>query len=103
MGDGTQKKSYLYISDAIDATMFLLDKIKGFYDVYNIGNEDWITVKEIAEIVTRTMNLKSQFIYTGGTKDGRGWPGDVKFMLLSIEKIKNWGGSRNILVEKPLN
>ena len=71
--------------------MFLLDKIKGFYDVYNVGNEDWITVKEIAEIVARTMNLKPQFIYTGGTKDGRGWPGDVKFMLLSIEKIKKLG------------
>ena len=91
LGDGTQKKSYLYISDAVDATMFLLDKIGGFYDVYNIGNEDWITVKEIAEIVARTMNLKPQFIYTGGTKDGRGWPGDVKFMLLSIEKIKELG------------
>lgn len=91
LGDGTQKKSYLYISDAVDATMFLLDKIKGFYDVYNVGNEDWITVKEIAEIVARTMNLKPQFIYTGGTKDGRGWPGDVKFMLLSIEKIKKLG------------
>lgn len=91
LGDGTQKKSYLYISDAVDATMFLLDKIKGFYDVYNIGNEDWITVKEIAEIVARTMNLNPKFVFTGGTKDGRGWPGDVKFMLLSIEKIKELG------------
>ncbi len=91
LGDGTQKKSYLYVSDAVDATMFLLDKIRGFYDVYNIGNEDWITVREIAEIVAKTMNLKPQFIYAGGTKDGRGWPGDVKFMLLSIEKIKELG------------
>jgi len=52
--------------------MFLLDKIKGFYNVYNIGKEDWITVKEIAEIAAGTMNLNSTFAFVRGTKDSRG-------------------------------
>ncbi len=91
LGDGTQKKSYLYITDTIDATLFAAQHIDGYYDVYNIGNEDWITVKEIADIVTEAMGLKPEYIFTGGTKDGRGWPGDVKYMRLSIEKIKNKG------------
>ena len=62
------------------------------YDVYNIGNEDWITVKEIADIVTRELGLENvEYIFTGGTENGRGWPGDVKLMLLEISKAKQKG------------
>jgi len=93
LGDGTQRKSYLYITDTIDATLFAAQHIDGAYDVYNIGNEDWITVKEIADIVSEAMGLRPEYVFTGGTKDGRGWPGDVKFMRLSIEKIKKKGWS----------
>jgi UDP-glucose 4-epimerase len=95
LGDGTQRKSYLYIDDAIDATLYITEKLMNetIYDVYNVGNKDWITVREIAEIVSRTMGLKPRIIYTGGTPDGRGWPGDVKYMLLSIEKLERKGWS----------
>ena len=91
LGDGTQKKSYLYISDAIEATLLVTDKLTKRFETYNIGNEDWITVAEIAEIVSKIAGLKPKIIFTGGTRDGRGWPGDVKYMLLSIEKIKELG------------
>jgi len=91
LGDGTQKKSYLYISDAIEATLLVTDKLTERFETYNIGNEDWITVAEIAEIVSKVAGLRPKIIFTGGTRDGRGWPGDVKYMLLSIEKIKRLG------------
>jgi len=91
LGDGTQKKSYLYISDAIEATLLVTDKLTERFETYNIGNEDWITVAEIAEIVSKIAGLKPKIIFTGGTRDGRGWPGDVKYMLLSIEKVKKLG------------
>ena len=91
LGDGTQRKSYLYITDTLDATLFAAQHIEGCYDVYNIGNDDWITVREIADIVTQVMGVRPEYVFTGGTKDGRGWPGDVKFMRLSIDKIKKKG------------
>ncbi len=91
LGDGTQKKSYLYISDTIEATLLVTDKLTEKFETYNIGNEDWITVAEIAEIVSKAAGLKPKIVFTGGTPDGRGWPGDVKYMLLSIEKIKKIG------------
>jgi UDP-glucose 4-epimerase len=91
LGDGSQRKSYLYITDTIEATVFLAQNSRSQYDVFNVGNEDWITVKEIAEIVSNAAGLKPKFIYMGGTSDGRGWPGDVKLMLLSIDKIKKLG------------
>jgi UDP-glucose 4-epimerase len=91
LGDGSQRKSYLYVTDTVEATVFLAQNSRSQYDVFNVGNEDWITVKEIAEIVSNAAGLKPKFIYTGGTSDGRGWPGDVKLMLLSIDKIKKLG------------
>ncbi|NJE26401.1 SDR family NAD(P)-dependent oxidoreductase [Thermococcus sp. MV5] len=94
LGDGTQRKSYLHVSDTIEAMLYLFkeflkeDKI---YDAYNIGSEDWITVTEIAKIVSREMGLTPEFYFTGGVDGGRGWKGDVKIMLLSIEKAKAKG------------
>ena len=91
LGDGAQRKSYLHISDAIEATLLITNKLKEKFETYNVGNEDWITVKEIAEIVSSVLGLKPKIVFIGGTPDGRGWPGDVKFMLLSIDKVKKLG------------
>jgi len=50
-----------------------------------------IMVKETTEIVARAMNLNLRFEFTGGVEGGRGWVGDVKYMLLDISKLKNTG------------
>ena len=89
LGDGSQKKSYLYIDDCIDAMLFGLKSNKKV-EIFNIGSEDWINVKKIAEIVSQEMNLNPKFIFTGGV-DGRGWKGDVKIMRLAIDKLKKLG------------
>ncbi|MEM2109957.1 MAG: SDR family NAD(P)-dependent oxidoreductase [Candidatus Odinarchaeota archaeon] len=89
LGDGSQRKSYLYIDDCVDATLFLEERdIRGF-DFFNIGSEEWITVKEIADIITSILELKNvKYSFTGGK---RGWVGDVPRMILDIKKIKNLG------------
>ena len=92
LGDGTQRKSYLYISDAINATTFIWNRCRKGYYVYNVGNKDSITVMDIARIVVESMNLRNvEFYTTGGVDGGRGWKGDVKYMLLSIEKLESIG------------
>ena len=89
LGDGRQKKSYLYIDDCINAMLFGL-KTKNKVEIFNIGSEDWVDVKKIADIISEEMKLKPEYIFTGGI-DGRGWKGDVKIMKLSIEKLKSMG------------
>lgn len=95
LGDGTQKKSYLYIEDCIDSVLktthdFL--ESKQIVEICNIGASDQLSVKRIAEIVVREMGLRNvRFTYTGGVDGGRGWFGDVKNMNLSVEKLLRRG------------
>jgi UDP-glucose 4-epimerase len=89
LGDGTQKKSYLHVKDCVNATILTAEKLSKDFDVFNVGSEEQISVKEIAELIVKEMGLKDvKFNYTGGKI---GWKGDVPKMLLSIEKLKSTG------------
>jgi UDP-glucose 4-epimerase len=86
LGDGKQAKSYLEVHECIAAMLYATGKARGTVNTFNIGSEDWIDVKTIAEIVLEEMNLSgTQLRFTGGE---RGWVGDVPRMQLSLERIK---------------
>lgn len=87
LGDGNQTKSYIYISDCINA-MFSGLKSKERLNIFNIGSSDTIKVRRIAEIVCEEMSLKPRFAYTGGD---RGWKGDVPYMFLDCTRLKRLG------------
>ncbi|MEB3755328.1 MAG: NAD-dependent epimerase/dehydratase family protein [Desulfurococcales archaeon] len=95
LGDGSQRKSYLYVGDAVDATLHLFDYVRdrnGVFEVFNVGSSDWITVREIADIVVGEMGLEGvEYRFRPATSDGRGWPGDVKFMLLDVPRLLSTG------------
>ncbi len=93
LGSGKQRKSYLEVKDCVCAMIHAVEHSTGEVNVFNIGSEDSVDVTEIADIVVGQMGLDGvEYDYTGGI-DGRGWRGDVKLMLLSIEKIKRLGWS----------
>ncbi|MBS7654268.1 GDP-mannose 4,6-dehydratase [Candidatus Bathyarchaeota archaeon] len=92
LGDGTQRKSYLYIRDCVEALLVASEKAEEQVEIYNVGSEDTVNVATIAKIVIEEMDLSDVEIkYTGGVDGGRGWRGDVKEMLLDISKIKMLG------------
>jgi UDP-glucose 4-epimerase len=63
-------------------------------EIYNIGSRDWMSVKDIADIVVEEMGLTDvKYRWTGGVKGGRGWVGDVKRMLLAVDKLEARGWS----------
>jgi len=93
LGDGRQIRSYIYIDDAIEATMIAWRETDADYGVYNIGNEDWITVDEVADEIIKTMKLKDVKKIYKPILHGIGWPGDVKRVALKIDKIKRLGFS----------
>ena len=93
LGDGTQSKSYLHISDCIDAFLLTLDDkfwVKTA-EPYNIGTEQQTNVLTIARIVMQAMGQQNVAIRTTASTGGRAWPGDVKIMQLDIGKMKKHG------------
>jgi len=90
LGDGKQEKGYIYIDDAVEATMMAWKKTEHF-DVYNVASNDWITVDEIADLVIESMKLKNLRRVYRPLLHGIGWPGDVKKIALKIDKLKSIG------------
>jgi len=90
LGDGKQIRSYIYVDDAIEATITAWRKTDTSYEVYNIASEDWITVDEVADEVIKAMNLNNVKKTYKPMLHGVGWPGDVKKIALRIDKIKSF-------------
>jgi len=91
LGDGKQTRSYIYIDDAVEATMIAWRKTSDDYSVYNVGSEDWITVDEVADQVIEAINLVNVRKIYKPVLHGVGWPGDAKKIALRIDKIKQLG------------
>ncbi len=90
LGDGTQTKSYLHVADCIAALLLRQEASSEQVEIFNVGSEDKINVKTIAETVIAEMGLTNVDLkLTGGVDGGRGWVGDVKIMLLNADKIKS--------------
>ena len=88
LGDGSQTKSYLEVRACIAAIMFAIMNTSRQVNTFNIGSEDWISVTEIADIISEEMGLSPKYRYTGGS---RGWVGDVPRMQLDIARMKELG------------
>lgn len=89
LGDGKQEKSYLHVSECVNAILFAIENSKEDVNIFNIGSEDTISATGIGRVVVEEMGLSEvEFTYTGGS---RGWKGDVPRMRLGIEKLKAIG------------
>jgi len=91
LGDGTQAKSYIYIEDCIDAFIHATKRCDENPGIYNVGTDDQTDVKTIASIVIEELGLRGVEISFKPGPEGRGWPGDVKRMLLDISKLRRIG------------
>jgi UDP-glucose 4-epimerase len=89
LGDGTQQKPYLHISDLLDAMLIVHERTSDALNYFNIGPADEGTsVLRIAQAVLREASPLTPLRFTGGN---RGWIGDVPRFRYSIEKIKRLG------------
>ena len=89
LGDGNQEKNFFLVEDCLDGMLWAFHKSNSQYDVFNLGCESSIKVRDIAQIVVEEMGLKDvNFTYTGGT---RGWPGDAPYVRYNVDKMKKLG------------
>jgi UDP-glucose 4-epimerase len=91
LGDGSQSKSYIHVDDVLDAILFLYDQGSQGFDVFNVATEDYVTVREIADLVVRQLGLSHvAYSFTGGD---RGWKGDVPVVRFDTSKLRSRGWS----------
>ncbi|MCU0798201.1 MAG: SDR family NAD(P)-dependent oxidoreductase [Candidatus Thermoplasmatota archaeon] len=91
LGDGSQRKSYIHVSDCVDGVIHATEAQKTQFEYYNVGTDGFIEIRNIPDIVVRAMGLKDvRLEFTGGHK-GAGWKGDVKYMSLDIRKLLSTG------------
>ena len=88
LGNGEQKKQYLYIQDLIDAILFIIKNSQEKINYFNIGPDSHTKVKDIAKFIIKEMNVNAKIKYSGGKI---GWKGDVPFFNYNLDKIHELG------------
>jgi len=88
LGNGKQRKSYLYVGDCIDAIMVAIEKSNEKVNIFNLGTDEYCEVNDSIAWITEYLRLKPLLSYTGTE---RGWIGDNPFIFLDTRRIRNLG------------
>ena len=102
LGDGSQRKSYLYIGDCVDAILHVVGlgtakQAKHHVEVYNLGTEEYCRVNDSIGWICKALNLKPRLDYSGGNK---GWVGDNPFIFLDTKKVRATGWKSALTIEQ---
>jgi len=85
-------KSYVHLDDVVAGIEAGTRTADAPVVVYNLGSDDAITVRSLAEAVSEELGLRGvELAWTGGAGAGRGWAGDVRVMQLAIDRLKTTG------------
>lgn len=88
LGNGKQRKSYLYIEDCLDAMLVAMDKANEKVNIFNLGVDGYCEVNNSIGWISKTLGVAPTLNYTGGD---RGWIGDNPFIFLDTKKIRSLG------------
>jgi UDP-glucose 4-epimerase len=88
LGNGQQRKSYLYIQDCIDAMLTAIAKADRSVNIFNLGTSEYCQVNDSLGWISEKLNVNPRRNYTGGD---RGWIGDSPFIFLDTTKIRALG------------
>jgi UDP-glucose 4-epimerase len=88
LGNGRQRKSYLYVQDCIDAILHAMSCSDGKVSIFNLGTDEYCEVDESISWITAHLGLAPRRSYTGGD---RGWVGDNPFIFLDTARVRALG------------
>jgi len=88
LGNGRQRKSYLYVQDCIDAILLAMDKAQNKVNIFNLGVDGYCEVNDSIGWICEELGLKPKLEYSGGD---RGWIGDNPFIFLDTKRIQDLG------------
>jgi len=102
LGDGTQKKSYLYVGDCLEAMFHVIaqgtaKKARHRVETYNLGTDEYVQVNDSVRFISRALDVKPKLEYSGGNK---GWIGDNPFIFLDTKKVRATGWKTTLTIEQ---
>jgi len=97
LGNGKQRKSYLYIQDCIDAILFAMAKANDKVNIFNLGTDEYCEVNNSIGWICEALNISPRLIYAGGE---RGWIGDNPFIFLDTARIRALGWKPKLTIRE---
>ena len=95
LGNGRQRKSYLYIGDCLDAILLAMRRTRGEVQIFNLGTAEYCEVNQSIGWITERLGVTPTLEYTGGE---RGWIGDSPFIFLDCARIRALGWAPKLAI-----
>jgi UDP-glucose 4-epimerase len=100
LGDGRQRKSYLYVKDGVAGVLLGIERAVALKNVYNLGHDEFIDVRQVISIILDELKLRDvRLEFAGGQ---RGWPGDSPLVHVDTSRIKALGWRPAVSIEEGL-
>jgi UDP-glucose 4-epimerase len=97
LGNGKQRKSYLYVQDCIDAMILAIQKADEKVNIFNLGVDGYVEVNDSVGWICKALKVSPKLVYSGGD---RGWIGDNPFIFLDTNKINSLGWIPRVSIEE---
>ena len=102
LGDGSQRKSYLYVQDCLEAMLHVTRagtarEARHGVQVYNLGTEEYCQVKDSIGWISQHLGIQPELRFAGGE---RGWVGDNPFIFLDSKKVRATGWASKLTIQQ---
>ncbi len=97
LGNGKQRKSYLYVQDCIDAMFLALNKSKQKINIFNLGTNEYCEVRDSIKWICDELDVNPELRFS---EEDRGWIGDNPFIFLDTKKITNLGWKPKLSIKE---
>jgi UDP-glucose 4-epimerase len=97
LGDGKQRKSYLYVQDCVDAIFLAMERATNRVNILNLGVDSYIEVTDSIRWITEALGVKPKVEFAGGD---RGWIGDNPFIFLDTANIRALGWTPKLSIRE---
>ena len=97
LGNGRQRKSYLYVQDCLDAMLLAIDRAADKVNIFNLGTDEYCEVNDSIGWITGHLGINPARSYTGGD---RGWIGDSPFIFLETARVRSLGWKPKLTIRE---
>jgi UDP-glucose 4-epimerase len=97
LGNGHQRKSYLYVQDCASAILLAAEKCTAPVNIFNLGTAEYCEVNNSIGWITGHLGLTPELRYAGGD---RGWIGDSPFIFLDCARMRSLGWRPSLTIQQ---